>query len=205
MQFQIWDASEFVPQHRTRAIILLRNLEKKDPTMRLCQQCSFFQGPKLCDFGMPWIMPEIVMEFLRVPEDILEILLNPKRTPSNYHRVWHPMGTSQTLLHSYTESHRYNKVLGQIVRTEGNRYRWIHPAECLTLQGFPAILVTKVWKCLAAPRMQEFKYWWEAAGNTLPIPILRQCLAAMFPTLELPPDYSARYAAVMHKLLTKSG
>ncbi len=66
-------------------------------------------------------------------------------------------------------------------------------------------MVSKVWNALANPQTQEFKHWWEAAGNTLPIPILKQCLAAIFPTLELPPDFSARYAAVTYKLLTKSG
>ncbi len=70
LQFQIWDASEFLPQHRTRAIILLRNLAKQIQNLRLCKQISFAKRPRLCDLGMPWVMPDGVMDFLQVPEDI---------------------------------------------------------------------------------------------------------------------------------------
>ena len=124
---------------------------------------------------------------VQLSEQLIGVYLNEQRMPKSkgstkYPRVLRPNMTARTVLHSYGTADSYTEVLGQILQTGDNTYRFMTPQELAVLFGFPvsAIYVIEQDTARATPAEAKARIlrWWAALGNSVPVPILRFAMSS---------------------------
>ena len=185
---QTWTSSEFTPQARTRCICMLwcRRRFAAAP-FHLHHQQPGWQPLTMGMFRMPLPVRLEQAMTVQLNEQLTSIYLDDRRMPKSkgstkYPRVLRQNMTARTVLHSYGTADSYSEVLGQILQTGDNSYRFLTPQELAVLFGFPISAIYVIEQDTARTNPEEARArilrWWAALGNSVPVPILRFAMSS---------------------------
>jgi site-specific DNA-cytosine methylase len=203
--YSVWDSREFVPQARKGAMAIFYDLNVPSAPDRLRNQPSGYEYYAVTPqrFHIPWKLSVEQYAPLHVPGDALAIYLHRDRTPEHYPRFVLRQHPIRTICRSYGTAHlRFHKVLGQLIEDPiHEQVRYFHPIELLACQGFSASTLN-AWLHLYRSNTAHWLIpMFQAAGNTVPVPVIMAAFSSIDPSLLIGPSRLAAHLTELEAFL----